>query len=834
MDKEIQEEKRSDSKGSINTKQAELPFSRLENHKRPYQETSNKRKRHHSKPKSAISQFFDIEAEADSQEDEAEEENFLKNDGFVIAPGREHDDEEDEGEGMHEKEDGDTEELRQLEIQAQHRLALRHHQEQQRRQQEDLLENVQAEAERIRQKYGASTATRAFAGKVGEEARGASGAQAALILPTMSDPKLWLVKCKQGKERLAANSLLAAMQGITGIMSADRLVTAILVPDFLSGHVYIEARKASDIAKAIQAARIEHLVYAGGATGASCTVVPSTEVLDVVGSAPATYKKSTLSQLGNLTPGTWVRVRRGRLAGDLAVIVDHHTEDGKLFVKMIPRDLNNTPRLFEAKSAGSFGNGPLKRARGGFWAIGSGQVLYGRTDGLAYRSLAPTAFTPYTPGPQDDFSLWPQEVTRPSLTTTSSTSLGHSVFRPGDRVTIREGELVSMNGTVKEVIEKGTSNRGGDGKGLDSLSYAVLPDDPTILGGQPVFLPGRALQRLFVPGDKVLMVPRQSDPSSSYSSSVLHGILVSCITTASSSSAKWLLFDPESRSQFEVNQADLEPDREGPEVKLEVGGSSQSSSAAPGPSNSLFLRDETFNGHSSSQSQQPYPATSPSRPAQSSFGGRRLQGRPVTILGGPYKGYKGEVVRSCSSRPSGDVHTSAAFAYAVRLQTNGRVVNVEQHLLAPTSSTDTHEASRWGGKTPTWEGASGRTPAWGGKTPAWGGSSGKTPAWGTKTPAWHGNTTNNNKTPAWGGAAAQSNKTPAWGASSNKTPAWGGKTPVWAGTNVKTPAWGATSPGGGDQAPSSNAESKKRMNSMNDGNTGGNWATWNPPQNKKQ
>lgn len=158
-----------------------------------------------------------------------------------------------------------------------------------------------------------------------------------------------------------------------------------------------------------------------------------------------------------------------------------------------------------------------------------------------------------------------------------------------------------------------------------------------------------------------------------------------------------------------------------------------------------------------------------------SIGGRPrgrdpLQGKTVTVSGGPFKGYLGIVK---------DVTENTA---RVELHTHNRTITIEKSKITvkgeeSSQSRPNYQASRMGGRA-AYDAA--RTPMYNGaKTPGQYGD-----GQGSRTPAWNAGS----KTPAWDAGS----KTPAWDAGS-KTPAWdaGSKTPAWD-AGSRTPAVGRT------------------------------------------
>lgn len=143
------------------------------------------------------------------------------------------------------------------------------------------------------------------------------------LLPTIRDPRLWIVRCtKLGHERKAVFSLLQKCftlrkRGIDiGIFSA-------IAPEHLKGRIYIEAFSAAQVEFAISGL---DLISAYGGIKA----IPLDEMTDVLklGKRP-----------NKLANGDWVRLTRGMYKGDLAQVCNSRegTSDNVVSLRMIPR-----------------------------------------------------------------------------------------------------------------------------------------------------------------------------------------------------------------------------------------------------------------------------------------------------------------------------------------------------------------------------------------------------------------------------------------------------------------------------------------------------------------
>ncbi|GMH35712.1 hypothetical protein BSKO_03580 [Bryopsis sp. KO-2023] len=140
------------------------------------------------------------------------------------------------------------------------------------------------------------------------------------LLPTLRDPKLWVVQCRPGYERLLCIQLLnkfhAQSRG-TGLM-----IKSAFCLDHLKGYFYVEAEKESYVREAVKGLINVFM-------GKGVKLVPLPEMVDAI----TVNKNAKLA----LEKGSWVRVRSGPYAGDLAKVLDVDLANQKVTVKVIPR-----------------------------------------------------------------------------------------------------------------------------------------------------------------------------------------------------------------------------------------------------------------------------------------------------------------------------------------------------------------------------------------------------------------------------------------------------------------------------------------------------------------
>lgn len=254
------------------------------------EETVRKRSGPKKKKRKKSNALLDLEAEEDDADDEEEEDEV----GDLIA-----------------EDDDDAEVNRDREHMRVQRL-------ERARAMED--EDPDAMERYFRDKFGSED----YADE--EEETGApdtSGIDQQSLLPTIHDPRLFIVRCrKPGHERRAVLSLLQKMFNLRR-KGLDIGIFSAIAPDHLKGRVYIEAISAQQVQFAISGMDL-FTTYDG------IKPLRLDEMTDVlkVGKRP-----------DKQVEGNWVRMSRGVYKGDLAQVcgVREGTNEGQLMIRMIPR-----------------------------------------------------------------------------------------------------------------------------------------------------------------------------------------------------------------------------------------------------------------------------------------------------------------------------------------------------------------------------------------------------------------------------------------------------------------------------------------------------------------
>ncbi|OVA13256.1 Transcription elongation factor Spt5 [Macleaya cordata] len=230
----------------------------------------------HKQRKRSGSQFFELEAAVDSDEEEEEEEG---EDDFIVDSGAEL--QEDDGRRMH-------------------RRALLPR--------EDQEEDYEALERRIQARYARSSHA-----EYDEET---TDVEQQALLPSVKDPKLWMVKCAIGHEREAAVCLMQKCID----RGPEMQIRSAIALDHLKNYIYIEADKEAHVREACKGLRNIYSM--------KIMLVPIKEMTDVL---------SVESKVIDLAEDTWVRMKIGTYKGDLAKVVHVDNVRQRVTVKLIPR-----------------------------------------------------------------------------------------------------------------------------------------------------------------------------------------------------------------------------------------------------------------------------------------------------------------------------------------------------------------------------------------------------------------------------------------------------------------------------------------------------------------
>ncbi|KAI9189209.1 transcription elongation factor spt5 [Blastocladiella emersonii ATCC 22665] len=566
------------------------------------------------------------------------------------------------------------------------------------------------------------------------------------LLPSVRDPKLWMIRCREGKERDIVHLVIrkAFDYQRTGRGNPVR-VHSVLCRDDLKGFIYVEADLALHVNDAFD-----------GITGVYLsrqTLVPVNEMPDVL------FVKAEDKSV-NLLDKKWVRIKRGKYAGDLAQVVDAEGETAT--VRLVPR-INYEEfdsRGTAADEDGDGGSRKRKRAGGattrppqkllnhrelpdhisrkmtrnqyGYWVLGGETFRDGYLEKSVRVSVLDVECAPPTLEEIERFSGGNGTINNEALQSLKLAAQEREssgvIYNPGDRVQVTSGELANVPAVVLSI-----SN------GIATIVSQVpgIFDKTSIPVGQ--------LRKHFAMGDAVRVLAGK------------HAGTIGTVIDVDKTSVT--VVDSVKQMEFQVFARDL-ADAKGTQVVA------QPDAGLPGTSGTQSS-DGKFAVPSlpGSRSASGPPPRAPPMP-RGGFSSRgpprpRFIGSTVKLLAGMYKGYVGLVL---ATLPDGQVR--------VRLQANQRVTLVDRNQLAvQDASGHFHEPSSMyaGGMTSAW--GSAPTPGGYGQAPSSGAGWGNDTRGGRTPNPYAGAQTPN---PYSGGAQTPHHYSSGFGAGDD-----GGRTPAW-------------------------------------------------------
>lgn len=420
--------------------------------------------------------FIDEEAEVDDEDEaEDEEEAAEENEGFI-----EHD------------EPGDLEQARMDDD--------RRHRQLDRQREAVTQEELEREAQGYVRKYGHRKATRAV-GETGVVPQ-------RLLLPSVNDPSIWGVRCKEGKEREVIMSIMKRIEERLGTKDELGITSAFErggPNSVMKGLIYVEAQRQTDIMIALDG---------------MLNVYPRTKLLLVdIKEMPDLLR---VQKTPTLEPGSWVRLKRpAKHAGDLAQVLNV-TENGlEARVRFIPRlDYglrdDNTPsavsledkkrkrpivgprppqKLFSEVEARKRNPRQLTgNAATSVWTYNGDEFEMGfQVKDIKIQLLQTTNVSPnleevtrFASGGEDGV----ENIDLKSLAASLKDSSANVTYLPGDVVEVYAGEQ-------KGVVGKATNVQG------DIVTMEVTEGD---LVGQTIEVPTKGLRKRFRTGDHVKVI----------------------------------------------------------------------------------------------------------------------------------------------------------------------------------------------------------------------------------------------------------------------------------------------------------------------------------------
>jgi transcription elongation factor SPT5 len=277
--------------------------------------------------------------------------------------------------------------------------------------------------------------------------------------------------------------------------------------DSLAGMIYVEARSAQQVNLACKG-------LVGVYPSRGITLVPIEEMASLL-----QIKKQDLT----VTPGTWVRIKRGKYQGDIAQVMDI-TENGEdVGLKFIPRiDLNprDDASVDGRKRKKAVSGVSTMRPPQRFFNYEEVVKVYGRKqvskrnqvyvfqndtykDGFIEKDFKLSALQ------LDDVNPTLDEITRftrgqdgaehenavdLSIIAEASRKAAITVLQPGDHVEVFEGEQAGVHGVVDSINQ-------------DVVTITAVGVD---IDGQKVDVPARSVRKRFKAGDHVKVMAGQN------------------------------------------------------------------------------------------------------------------------------------------------------------------------------------------------------------------------------------------------------------------------------------------------------------------------------------
>lgn len=279
-----------------------------------------------------------------------------------------------------------------------------------------------------------------------------------LLMPGVDDPSLWQVRVKAGRERNITVSIFRKV--FDGKQKGTEIdVSSVFYRDSLPGLIYVESRTSSAVQDAVNG-------IVGVYLSRGVQLVPIEEMAPLL-----RIKKKEI----NLTPGMWVRLKRGKYAGDLAQVVEvDQLTSGVVGVKFIPR-IDLSPKEGRDRGANGKGLGGSFRPPQRLFNYDDVKRVYGRGnvrsgpggmfffdndefhDGFCLKDIKINFLT--TEGVQptlEEVSKFAGDESGTgkldlSTIADANRNVSAGVLSPGDQVEVHEGELAGMYGTVETI-----------------------------------------------------------------------------------------------------------------------------------------------------------------------------------------------------------------------------------------------------------------------------------------------------------------------------------------------------------------------------------------------
>ena len=373
----------------------------------------------------------------------------------------------------------------------------RRHRQLDRQRELDATMDAEKQAQMLKERYGRNRAAATDALVIPKR----------LLLPSVEDPSIWGCRCKPGKEREVVYSIQKRIEERPpGSRNPIRIISAFERGSLMQGWFYCEARRQADVTEGLEAIAFYY-------PSQKMTLVPVKEMPDLL----------RVQKSEELTPGGWVRIKRGRYQGDLAQIEEVETNGLNVTVRLVPR----LDYGMNEDTQGAVAGPDAKRKRGVVNAVRPPQRLFSdaeakkkhakylsatsglggkswnylndtyvdgflikdmRVQHLITKNVNPRLeeVTMFARGGEDGTA----NLDLASLAETLKNSTAEDSYQPGDPVEVYRGEQQGLIGRT-------VSTRG------DIVSLQVTEGD---LAGQTIDAPIRTLRKRFREGDHVKVI----------------------------------------------------------------------------------------------------------------------------------------------------------------------------------------------------------------------------------------------------------------------------------------------------------------------------------------
>ncbi|QRV84757.1 transcription elongation factor SPT5 [Ceratobasidium sp. AG-Ba] len=347
-----------------------------------------------------------------------------------------------------------------------------------------------------------------------------------LLMPSVNDPHLFQVRVKVGREKEIVFSLMRKFIDKEHGTAPLEIFSA-FQRDSLPGLIYVEAHDAKQVSTALNG-------LVGAYVSSGIKLVP----IDEMSSLLKIKRVETTVQ-----PGAWVRIKRGKYAGDLAQVLDVTENGEEVGLKFIPRiDLTPRddvggggvdPKTGKRKKPGM--SAPTGRPPQRFFNVEEVTKAYGprsvgRRQANAYVFMNDTYKDGFiekdirlTGIQTDNVNPTLDEITQfagahgedgvpdvdLSAIADAARKAATAVLQPGDHVEVFEGEQTGVHGVVESI----------------SGEVVLLRATHIDIEGQKIEVPARSVRKRFKAGDHVKVMAGKNTDETGLVVSVMNNVV---------------------------------------------------------------------------------------------------------------------------------------------------------------------------------------------------------------------------------------------------------------------------------------------------------------------